>query len=380
MYNRLSNFFESNLILSPTQFGFRKNMSTEDAIISLTKSLYSSLNNKYHSISVFIDFQKAFDTINHSILLKKLEFYGVRGQFLNLIQSYLTNRYQVVRIGKNISDRSEIRLGVPQGSILGPLLFLVYVNDVFYVSNVAKTILFADDNPLVFTHHSWDILFTMCNQELEKFRVWCLANRLSINVNKTFYMIFSNSTYAIENIPHVYIDGQIIVNKTDCMFLGMKLDNKLKFNLHVQYISGKVSKSIGIIFRLSKIVPSNVLRSLYFSFIYSYLTYCICIWGGTFPTHLNRLTILQKRIIRIITGSEYLAHTNDLFYNNSLLKLPEIYEYFVLIYMFKNLNTFPTFQTSTRTSDNLRIDFHRLSVSRNSIAYNGPTFWNTLPP
>ena len=380
LYNRLIKFVEDSSILHPSQFGFRKNTSTENAVIELTNYLYNSLNLKRHAICVFIDFQKAFDTINHAILLRKLDSYGVRGIVLDMFKSYLTNRKQRVRIGDCYSDLTSLKVGVPQGSILGPLLFIIYVNDLFQVTEFGRPILFADDTNLLFSDHSYSSLVTKCDSDLEKFRLWCLSNRLSINIQKTHYVLFTNRLPSCDLTIGPVLNNQPLESKTSCLFLGVYLDNELKFDEHIKHISKKISKSIGVMYRLSKIVPPKVMKSLYYSFIHSYLVYCNCVWGGTFLCHLNRLNVLHKRVIRLISNSDYLAHTNDIFYNYGLLKLPELHEFRLILYVYKNVNKFSTFDTVTRGSNNLRPEHQRLTVSQNSVRYSGPNSWNGLPP
>ena len=380
LYNRLINFVESNSILHSCQFGFRKNTSTENAVIELTNKIYSSLNLKKHSICVFVDFQKAFDTINHSILFRKLDSYGVRGVVLSLFKSYLTNRKQRVRIGDSYSDLADLKIGVPQGSILGPLLFIIYVNDIFHVPEFGHAILFADDTNIIFSDHSYSNLISKCNTDLEKFRLWCISNTLSINIQKTHYMLFTNRLPSCDLSICPSLNGLPLESQNSCLFLGVYLDNKLKFNLHIQHISKKISKSIGIMFKLSKIFPQNVMKSLYYSLVYSYLVYCNCVWGGTFPTHLTGLNVLHKRVIRLISNSEYLAHTNNIFHSYGLLKLSELHEFRLILYVYKNLDKFSTFDSVTRGSNNLRPEFQRLRLCQNSVNFSGPNCWNNLPP
>ena len=379
LYNRLINFIDQNLILHPDQFGFRKNVSTESAVVELTNSLYSSLNLKKHSICVFIDFQKAFDTINHSVLLRKLEFYGVSGVVLDLFKSYLTNRKQVVKIGKSYSGSAVLRVGVPQGSILGPLLFIIYVNDIFYVPIFGRPILFADDTTLVFSDKSYSSLVSNCNSDLERFRMWCLSNRLSINIEKTHFILFTNRPLSCDLSISLHLNNQPIQSKTSCLFLGVFLDANLKFNLHIQHITEKISKSIGIMFKLSKIVPAKVMKTLYYSLVHSYLVYCNCVWGGTFSSHLSGLVVLHKRVIRLVSNSSFRAHTNNLFLSLGILKLQELHESRLTVYVYKNLGKFTTFDTNTRGSSNLRPEFQRLRLCQHSVNFSGPNCWNSLP-
>ena len=158
-------------LISPTQFGFMKNRSTEDAILNVTEKIYEALNSKHNCISIFIDFAKAFDSIDHNILIRKLAHYGIRGLALQLIKSYLTNRKQRVRISGTLSSSETISIGVPQGSVLGPLLFLLFINDLPNLSNNYSTTLFADDATFTFSGRNISELVSLCNVELTKFYV-----------------------------------------------------------------------------------------------------------------------------------------------------------------------------------------------------------------
>ena len=185
LYVRLLNYFVRNDLFTKNQFGFLQGKSTSDAVLNFTEYQYTTLNLKEFSINVFIDFVKAFDTIDHLILLKKLEKYGIRGLPLQLIASYLKDRKQAVRIGSAISSQAVINRGVPQGSVLGPLYFLIFINDMpRYLSN-SYSILFADDCTLCYRGQSLNSTIELCNSQLKKLYEWTTSNKLTINFDKT---------------------------------------------------------------------------------------------------------------------------------------------------------------------------------------------------
>ena len=383
MYNRMYNYFHSNSIFSSSQFGFLRGLSTAHALSHLTEFLYNAIDDREVVVNVFIDFRKAFDTINHDILIKKLERYGIQGLPLALIKNYLSDRFQCVRIGDKISSKSKVTLGVPQGSNLGPLLFLIYVNDIANISNSIFTTLFADDTTVSFKFKSTDNFESLCNHQLNLLYQWTICNRLSLNADKTYFNIITKKVLPRGFYPfNLHINGEFISYKNKEKFLGVVFDDQLKFNFHAEVTARKISKSIGIMYRLRDLVPASSLITLYYSFIYPYLSYCNIIWGGTYQCHLNPLLILQKRAIRIIHHANYLDHTDELFFNSKILKINDIHKYAVALHMFK-LENFDAFDRnhnySTRNVSALLPAFNRLTLTQHSISYMGPTVWNSIP-
>ena len=311
LHQRLLHFLSSNQILTINQYGFLRGKSTEDATLKLIENLHNSLNSKFSAINIFIDFQKAFDTLNHTILIKKLEAYGICHFPLKLIASYLQNRKQYVKINNTFSSVGDITFGVPQGSVLGPLLFLIYINDLTNLSDQYKSILFADDTTLSFGGKHPLELTQLCNAELSKFSEWAISNRLSISVEKTFFNIISNSHHDFSLIELI-LDNRQLTRKNPITYLGVVFDENLNFKDHINFACKKVSKSIGVLNKLKTFTPFSTMKSLYYSLIYPYLNYCNLTWGGTFSTHLNPLIILQKKAIRIINNTSYLHHSSIL--------------------------------------------------------------------
>ena len=206
-------YIEKHNILSELQFGFQKNKSTEHAISSLFTNITNALSNKHSSYCIFLDFAKAFDTVNHEILIEKLKYYGVHGSTLKLFQSYLSNRTQVVEVNGKVSEKGVIKHGVPQGSILGPLLFLLYINDISQSSDILKFFLFAVDTTVFYSVDPSDPnTENILNTELEKVSCWLAANKLSLNVKKSIFLHFHYGKTQKESIE-IKINGTLVEEK-----------------------------------------------------------------------------------------------------------------------------------------------------------------------
>ena len=381
IFKRLDNFLTQFQIVCPNQYGFSRGKTTELAMLDLLNYFYDSLDNRKFSFAVFVDFRKAFDTINHDILLRKLYRYGIRGTALSLFHSFLSDRKYRVKIQCSYSETITSHIGLPQGATLSPTLFLLYVNDLYYASPNLKSILFADDTTLLFSNSSFDSLVSTCNSELAKFNEWSNANKLSLNTDKTHVMIVSNRK--IPRNPIIMCNSIQLEIVTECVFLGVRLDCALRFSGHTKYVASKISKSLGILYRLKQVIPQSSLLNLYYSFIFPYMLYCNLIWGRTFKSHLNPIYILQKRAIRMINNKPPLSHTNPLFAENRILKLYDINNYCVSIYVYNNLSDFVQFSTHgypTRTNSHLRPEACRTVLSQRRVSYLGPVTWNNLPP
>ena len=269
------------------------------------------MDNGDHVIGVFLDFSKAFDTIDHLIILK-LHHYGIRGSALDWFRSYLSNRQQFVTYNYVSSDTKTIECGVPQGSILGPLLFLIYINDLANICQYTMPILFADDSYLFINGTDVRKIELELNEELRNIASWLKINKLSLNVNKTQYMVFTRKLNKIENIV-LRVEGQTIERVTQTKFLGVIIDEKLTWRNHVNYMSTKIANSIRILIKARFCLSKETLVSLYYTFIYPHLTYCNSVRGDSFLYNPNRLYVLQKKIVRIISHANWKAHAEPLF-------------------------------------------------------------------
>ena len=389
IYKRTFRFFQFHDVFTDFQFGFREKYSTSHALLSFVERATQALDKFCHMVGIFLDFSKAFDTINHEILLNKLYHYGIRGKALEWFRSYLSNRKQFVTFNNVNSQMLNIDCGVPQGSLLGPLLFIIYINDFHRSSKTLSFILFADDSNLFISHRDPLVLLRTLNSELIEVSHWITANKLSLNIAKSKFMIFSNS---IETLPgDVYINDIPLEQVSSIKFLGIHVDNKLTWKDHVHVICKTISRNIGVINRLKYILPSSTLLMLYSSLILPYLNYGILVWGNTHQFLLEKILLLQKKSLRVIYTLNPRAHTEELFHDNKLLKINDLYLFQLGQFMFKyNNNKLPNIfnqifcrndavhKYPTRRSDEYHLPLLRTILAQNTFVFTGPRFWNSL--
>lgn len=325
IHKQLLNFFLQNKLLHRSQYGFRPQHSTESAALELIDHILTKMDKNEVPINIYLDLSKAFDTLDHQILLDKLQYYGIRNDALKLIENYFKNRKQCVFYNEIYSESKEITVGVPQGSILGPLFFIIYMNDIVNSSSCFNTILYADDTTLNTTLSyinaldNTETLDTIFNNELAKIDTWLKVNKLSLNTEKTKAMLFHTPNRKFVK-PNLKINEHNIEFVDQFNFLGIIFDKYLNWNHHIDMISKKVSRSIGILNRLKRYLPQAVLLTLYNTLILPHFNYGILLWGWK----SDGLARLQKKAIRVITNSRYNEHTEPLFKKLNLLKVTHI--------------------------------------------------------
>ena len=326
VFKQTYEYFVNSNLLYDSQYGFRKGHSTELATLEFADRVLESLETGKIPLAVFLDLSKAFDTIDHSILINKLHYYGIRGAALDWFKSYLTNRKQTVMYKDQYSDEANIVTGVPQGSILGPLLFIIYMNDITQASDKFKFTLYADDTSLVEPLCTFETevlnISQSVNNELVKITNWLALNKLSLNAKKTKMMLFHHSKKNINNLNlKLYINGIPIEKVKSFKFLGTTLDENMSWNVHAKIVRTKIATIAGTLYRLKRFLPKQALHTIYNALIQPHLNFGILLWGK----NSSKIFKLQKRAIRAITNSKYNAHTDPLFKNLRILKIHDMY-------------------------------------------------------
>ena len=388
---RMVSFINTFSILSENQYGYLKNKSTNHALLHLINHILNAFSLKKYLVAVFLDLSKAFDTVDHKILLDKMYRYGFRGPFLDLISSYLTNRRQYVDIDGNVSQTLPVTKGVPQGFVLGPLLFLIFINDINFIMTSLRKVLFADDTVLYATFDSLTHVGAIMNHYLDILHEWLLANKLKLNINKTNFLIFTmNINY---NIPDLRINNISIDHVSKITYLGVILDNKLSFNDHINLLCTKLARINGLIYSLKHLLPFHCLKTIYFSFTYSYLNNNIIIWGGCPKTVLKPLQIMQNKTVRNLAPNNALnLHTDEMYKTLNLLNINQLYLYRSSEFGFKWLfcneynmlhnerqNVHFIHGHNTRSNNRLRAPFPRLEKHKQFVVYNFIKIFNLLP-
>ena len=289
VYSRILKHLQENNILHDHQYGFRKKHSTEHALLQLTNIISSAMDQKKFALGVFLDLTKAFDTVNHSILIAKLNRYGVEDIALNWFKNYLLNRQQYVTFNGHSSAKSSILHGVPQGSILGPLLFLIYINDLALSCKYFFPVLFADDTTLIATHNNFNYLIDSVNNDLSSISKWFQLNKLTLNVKKCNFIIFCNINKSYpKDQAKLYINGIEMTQVKTTKFLGILVDERLDWTNHIDLVCKRLTKMMGILRKVCPFIHPSAHLTLYYSFLFPYLNYCNMVWAATSPTHLKK--------------------------------------------------------------------------------------------
>ena len=385
---RIMSFLDNSNILNSCQFGFQKNKSTYMPLLLLQEYITKAWENGNIVCGMHLDLKKAFDTVDHEILVGKLEKYGFTNSPLKLIKSYLSNRQQCVEYDGVRSELKRVKIGVPQGSILGPLLFLIYINDFPNISKNLKFLLYADDTVIFFESKNAKSLQLLVNKESVHICNWLQLNKLSLNTQKTVYQVYTKEIARPD--LSVHLNGFTINAEMKVRYLGVYIDPQLKWSSHIDHVSLLISKNIGIINRSKYFLDKHSLLLLYNALVLPYINYCCLVWGFAFPSYLNRIEILQKRAIRVIDGQHRLAHSDPIFKSLEILKVKDIAKQQLLTVMHKKfIGGLPTeidalFTLSdppsitTRTLRHFNETFSAKLYGTKIATWAGPRLWNSI--
>ena len=379
---------EQNNIIHENQFGFQKNKSTYMPILLLQDIITKAFEEGEFVLGLYLDLKKAFDTVNTEILLEKLSKYGIRNNAYKMLSSYLSERTQSVKIRNSYSSFRNVTMGVPQGSILGPILFIIYINDLPKLSPSMTCLSYADDTAILFKSKSITNLQSMVSTLLVQISHWFHANFLSLNVAKTYTQHY---TTRLEKFKlEVIINNMHVLENESIRYLGVVVDKSLKFTKHIDYISSIVGRNIGIISRIRYCIDKRTTLLLYNSLILPYLNYCCLLWGSNYNSQLQKLVTLQKRAIRLI-DYVYPPHSSEpIFKQYSILKLADMAQSQMLLVMHKfitkrlpvvfdslyEINITDLFQS--RHATHIKQPFSNRNYRLFTTTCRGPKLWNSI--
>lgn len=391
---RITHYLMKFNLLTDCQFGFREGYSTNTAIIDIYDELLSNRDKKMHTCAIFLDFQKAFDSVDHRILLTKLEkIFGIRGTPLDLLKSYLDGRKQFTTVNGINSSLCDVKIGIPQGSTLGPLLFLLFINDLSTTS-VFKTTLFADDAMLSMSSSNISTLEEITNNELAKVENWLQCNKLSLNLSKTSYLLFHNKSTQDKNQLILKIDGVPLTQAHVVKYLGIYIDDELSWIPHIEHLQKQIARSTALLSKLRYYVNIDVRRTVYYSLVHSHLNYGIAAYGSATKTALNKLQVMQNSIMRIITFSNYKHSAKPLLKKLQILNLENMCKLEVgkimfgchhghipskLVKLFTKSNKIHSYNTRQASNDGFFIPKTSSQYGKKTIKFRGSKLWNCIP-
>ena len=395
VYNQFYEYLTVNNLISCNQSGFRSLHSTATALLEATDNWAFNIDKGNVNAVIFLDLKKAFDTVDHSILLSKLKAYGVGSNSFNWFKSYLDNRMQKCFVNGSLSDSQPLTCGIPQGTILGPLLFLLYINDLPNCLANAHPRMYADDTHLTFASNDVAHLEENMNDDLDKITEWLAANNLTLNSSKTEFMLIGSRQRlnTFNRLPSFTIDGNSIKQVEFTKSLGVYIDENLTWNTHIRHISKKIASCIGTLKRSRSFVPFETLLCIYNTLVQPHFDYCSVVWGNCNKSLSIKLQKLQNRAARILTSSSYDANADDLFVKLGWQKLNLQRDLKTATMVYKSLNGLaPDYLKSMFTNRSaistyslrncegkLAVPLPRTNFLKNSFSYNGALLWNSLP-
>ena len=387
---QLVRYLEDKKVIINEQSGFRNKHSCESALNLVLANFKDDLNNKCSVISVFVDLKRAFETIDQNMLLKKLNAIGIRNKELNWFRSFLTDRKQCTIIGSSKSEDILVELGLPQGSVLAPILFNIYINDIVKALRYSKIKLFADDALITISGSNEKDIFEKLQQDLDSLYKWLCINKLKINIEKTKYMIITrkNNFEAFS----LTINNTILERVESIMYLGIHIDNKLNFNDHIDYTISKIAKQIGFLKRSCKFLSKKYKILVYKSIIEPHFIYCPTVFFIMKDSQIAKLQILQNKVMRFILRKPFDTHIKDMLNSLNWLNIKQLIYFHTMKFIFKIINgllpdylrsqiqyNFETHNRNLRNNNKFKLPMYRTESEKNNLFYKGLKCFNELP-
>lgn len=389
LFQRMYSFLHHISYFYEFQYGFRPKSNTSTAAVELVNSISKDIDSGKVVTGLFLDLSKAFDTVNFKILAIKLEAAGIRGVAKGLILSYLENRSQFVIINGKRSKEFRIKMGVPQGSILGPLLYLIYINDMGNLPIQGRLQLYADDCALFYADENVDVNITKMQSDMQIIADYFLINKLTLNVKKSKFIHFHPHQKKINLTTDIKFNNDEIENVKVLKYLGMNFDSNLTYEYHINTIAKRLSPTVGLIRKLKYSLPKSILLNIYYSLIHSNLNYMSLIWGSASKTNLNKLQVLQNRAMKYIYNLPFRHSTLDIYLNvvKTILPVRALYKYQLSTHVHSVLNdccyytTGLNYKTNERTRSGKILDRAKIrtEIGRRSLEFSGPSEYNVLP-
>ena len=388
IYSRLSSFFEQEKFFYKKQYGFRAGYSTEKAAIELIDQISSNINKNKVCGLLFIDLKKAFDSLRLETILDKASKAGIRGKAFDLIESYLKGRSQYTNVGESRSTSEKVCYGVPQGSLLGPLLFLIAINDFANVEMKCTKYLYADDTVLVYTGFNEIDIYNQLLKDISMLEKYMTGNGLFINVSKTKLMFIGSHNKNFERSPPIYIQNEIVERVSAFKYLGLIIDEELKWSPHIDKLFSNLKVFLKMLWKVSKFIPIQQKLNIYYSFIHSKIQFMLPIWGCASNIHIKKIQVIQNKALKCVFGLPLLHESADLYINSKILPVLGLYQFKIINNIREHM------KDSTKLNINLNYlehnhqtrnagDIRRPVIVKNAalcgLSLKGPYIYNRIP-
>ena len=385
--NRLLNHLQTNKLIHPNQYGFMKNSNTTTAASCLVNDIVNGMNRKKKAACIFLDVKKAFDCLNFDILDRRLMEVGVEDKARAVLKNYMSGRKQVVVVDEKRSFESNVVVGAAQGSILGPLLFLIYINDLLFLKLNSIRRLFADDGAFSYEAENYKALYKKMHEDICVIQSFLASLNLEMSIKKTLFMIFRTTNSSSEGLFNKLYFNDTFIEKVDSFkYLGLHIDSRFDWKEHVNQISSKISPYVGILRRIRHCVDTNTLMQIYYSFIHSRLIYCLPVWSHCSMELKMRLQRLQNKAIKLIHFKPHLTPSTEL-YDEKFLSFLQLCDYEPIFFIYKvstglvkcDVDLLTNEQITgrqTRQSSHLRLPQYLMSKSQDSVFYRGLKLFN----